>query len=958
MADNDDAFLQRLEDAMRAAFFPGLTAPPPATKEAEAEVLDKLASRYPTLFGQAARNNLDLNTVPDQLSQLTREWGSPVMSAAQADRLEAMAQRLQELPLNDRDRDSAESIAHSVRQIKNTTNHISQQMSSMIPMLKSMTEFIFSDKLDRLADPSLSATERASSAISVFEEMRNLPGLNDGIAELERAGITGFSDLVNKRLDSFMGRMRDFQQAAQRPTLPDLGNVEEFIYQPLSTPTSIRVLRVEGQPSGSDTNPNCIKLRIEEVDLARNPDFNALSYVWGDHRPPLGQNYSTKRAARCFNILCNGRRMAVTYNLFCFLRRLAAAKEGDPLYSVSSGALWADQLCINQSDNAEKVVQVAMMDRVYSQASTVVSWLGEGDSHTEGAARLLGKLAGIPRSTISRPDFDVAQFVKDTPSGDWLALGAFLARPYFRRAWIVQEIAMAGRLLVVCGEHVVSWEDLVHCSWVLEESKAWTMLSRYVSVFRSVKDQISSALQPLRFGGHLAALLEAQTTIRDSTVPAEHLLLLGKQFDATVPADKFFAMLGLHRRRLGEADSSGLLTVDYSKTVQDVALGFAKYHVQSSGSLGILSLVEDAAYRTPNGNDFPSWLPDPAAPLLPMPFDGVTLRHTTRPRKAPVVKGTSLIVQGRHLDTIAHTAPPFTTLAETDEWSELFTFLLSPPHPGPPNLGPEGKSSTPKLGQALWRTLIAADQSPGSGSTNLDAEFGAWCISLVAGVRNRNRRMLDPMTAETTQQAYRLDDTEFDMLAFGKDAGAILAVPDNGDGESAADAVLRSSELRYDYMEKREAERTARGGARDDAELASRLERALRSAWEVEKDADVFPSPKQVREGLEVLGLFLVEEETAAKREMEHRIDTFKAALGMKLEGRRLFWTKDGRLGMGSVSVKEGDEVWVMDGVRPPVALRRKDGGGFAYIGQTYVFGAMDGKLLQEHGGLVDVVLE
>lgn len=98
-------------------------------------MLDKLATRYPNLFGQTDGNTLNSNpsAIADRLSQLFRERGpagaSPI-SAAQADTLERLAQSLQAMPLNERDRESAERIARSARQIKALTNHIDRQMGS------------------------------------------------------------------------------------------------------------------------------------------------------------------------------------------------------------------------------------------------------------------------------------------------------------------------------------------------------------------------------------------------------------------------------------------------------------------------------------------------------------------------------------------------------------------------------------------------------------------------------------------------------------------------------------------------------------------------------------------------------------------------------------------------------------------------------------------------------------
>ncbi|KAK5659350.1 hypothetical protein OQA88_1443 [Cercophora sp. LCS_1] len=932
MASQDGVSPQELEDAMRAEFFPEQAPQPPppppsAPKSIEEQMKERLAAKYPTIFGDLLNENNASGSSHDQMTQLLQTLGTTQRSnvtAAQAERLEELASRLQETDLSEQNREAAESIAHSARSIKTSTNYINSQVDSLFPMLQSMTDFLNSNALSSLADPTLSMAERTNRAISAFEQLKNLPGLKDGISEMEEAGITGFSSLFNDRLDSFMSRIRDFHQAAESPKLLDLSQTEDFAYQPLKSPTSIRVLRVETQEQeqgDTEANPNLITVHIDEVDLTQDPDFNALSYVWGDHRPPLGQGYSTKRATRCFHILCNGRKLSVTYNLFCFLRRLASAKPGELLHGVRQLPLWIDQLCINQFDEAEKAIQVAMMDRVYSRARSVVSWLGESDSHVDTAVRLLNRLGGVSANVVSRPEFDVARFVNEIPSAEWLALGALLARPYFKRVWIVQEIAMAQQLVVVCGKHVVNWDDLVHCSTILEQSKAWTMLSRYVSVFRSVKDQIAAAQQPLHFGGQLADLLSAQSTIRDPSILPSNLLLLGRQFDATVTADKFYALLGLHRRRSG----STLVPIDYTQPLNSIAFGFTKHHIETANTLAILTLVEDASLRT--NTSFPSWLPDPAAPLLPVPLPHALPPLTT----TPIITPTSLTLCGRRLTTITTTAPSFSTVASTGTWHELFTFLLA-------QTLAENQSSTLNLGQILWRVLTTCQDKPSdkaSQSTNLDAEFRAWCISLVPKVENPNLQMLNPMTAEAMLQSYRLDDTEFDILAFGKDAKEMV-VPE-GD---VADNVLKGSELRYEYMERREKEQ----GVKDYGKLASQLEDVLKTLWDRDRE-DVFPSPGEVRRGTEVLDVLGGKKEEGD--ELRRKAEAFEAAVGGRLEGRRLFWTEDGRLGIGAQTVEVGDEVWWVDGVGQVVVS------GLRFRGVAFAWGLGEGE-----GELKEVTLE
>ncbi|KAK4235291.1 heterokaryon incompatibility protein 6, OR allele [Achaetomium macrosporum] len=743
--------------------------------------------------------------------------------------------------------------------------------------------------------------------------------------------------------------------------LPDFRSLPEFRYKCLATRSLIRVLNVEAlDDTTADVNPNLIKLRIDEVELDENLEFNALSYVWGDHRAPLGQDNSRNRAKRSFKILCNGQTMSVTYNLFCFLRRLSSARQG-ALKDIRGMPLWVDQLCINQSDNAERTVQVAMMDRVYAQAGKVVSWLGESDFQIDGAVRLLGRLKDVPLGRVTSPNFDVAQLVKDIPNDDWLALGALVSRPYFKRAWIVQEIAMAKELLIVCGDYELRWDDLAHCSAILETSRAWTMLSRYASVFRSVQDHVApdgQRRESLHYGGQLAALVEAQSTIRNPLVAPESLLLLGKQFDATVPADKYFAMLGLYRNRLGvSASTSDLLSVDYSKSLKHVALDFARYHIQASGSLRILSLVEDAAYRSPASAEFPSWLPDPTAPLRPLPLDterwGTAQAHF--PRKPPRVEGDSLHVQGNKLTTITLTATPFSTLQQTHEWFYLFDFLSTSAQP-PSNI---------PLDTALWRTLTTtplphSPKSPDTAPPNLADDFAAWCISLASSVRSPiNAEMVDGIMAEAVQQSYRIDDIQFDGLAFGKDAASIFESELTA-GSSLVDEALRRSEIRYTYMDRRE--KAEREGL-NSAQLGKKIEDALKRVWKVcvsREKQTVFPDPRRVRKGLEVLDHF-AEDRMEERRDMQHRIDRFLAAVGTKLDGRKLFFTEDGQLGIGPESLCNGDEVWEIDGMSVPAVIRRVDSGAFRYVGETFVLGLTPGEGVASRtdvSQLVDLVLK
>jgi hypothetical protein len=99
-------------------------------------------------------------------------------------------------------------------------------------------------------------------------------------------------------------------------------------------------------------------LHVQSFDNLQPDSYSALSYVWGPDSP--------KKAVYIDN--CE---IFVLPNLYAVLRRLRAHNAG------RSVRLFADALCIDQSNMAERNHQVTLMGRVYSQCSEVTVWFGE-----------------------------------------------------------------------------------------------------------------------------------------------------------------------------------------------------------------------------------------------------------------------------------------------------------------------------------------------------------------------------------------------------------------------------------------------------------------------------------------------------------------------------------------------------------------------------------------------------
>ncbi|PVH85219.1 HET-domain-containing protein, partial [Cadophora sp. DSE1049] len=196
-----------------------------------------------------------------------------------------------------------------------------------------------------------------------------------------------------------------------------LASLPLYIYQPLTAPDTIRLINVlPSKAADNDKNLECI---FSVVSLADNPDFVALSYTWGD-------------SAFTKTLVCGEGVLHITKNLHAAL--LQFRRPDRPL------AIWADAVCINQSDDAEKSLQIPLMADIYGQATEVMIWLGEETEGTTDVMLYLNRIGQNPendalwKDLIKDPNLDKTDLV-------W-------TRPWFSRVWIIQELALASRATV------------------------------------------------------------------------------------------------------------------------------------------------------------------------------------------------------------------------------------------------------------------------------------------------------------------------------------------------------------------------------------------------------------------------------------------------------------------------------------------------------------------------------
>lgn len=187
-----------------------------------------------------------------------------------------------------------------------------------------------------------------------------------------------------------------------------------------------------------------IRARLRLASFDSNPEYDALSYVWGDPHDTI-------------DVLCNDLPTPITANLHAALVRVRSPQK--PIN------LWADALCINQQDKAERGHQVGLMGRIYSSARLVLAYMGSSPDHA-GARAIAGLLRDcLPIMDKSKPN---------TKDPRWRWLGPLFGNAWFRRAWVVQEVGLAKNPRLVYDDIDFSYRQLMAVvNWLMLEAAAF-----------------------------------------------------------------------------------------------------------------------------------------------------------------------------------------------------------------------------------------------------------------------------------------------------------------------------------------------------------------------------------------------------------------------------------------------------------------------------------------------------
>jgi hypothetical protein len=121
--------------------------------------------------------------------------------------------------------------------------------------------------------------------------------------------------------------------------------------------------------------------------------------------------------------------------------------------------VWADAICIDQSNVVEHGQQVRLMQSIYASATITIVNLGEPGE--KGARAIALGTHIIELSKILPPNYRASVANLESfglpPDGSaaWNPLNEFFQNPWFQRAWIAQEFAVSPRLAMTYGDQTL-----------------------------------------------------------------------------------------------------------------------------------------------------------------------------------------------------------------------------------------------------------------------------------------------------------------------------------------------------------------------------------------------------------------------------------------------------------------------------------------------------------------------
>jgi hypothetical protein len=399
------------------------------------------------------------------------------------------------------------------------------------------------------------------------------------------------------------------------------------LYWPLNQERDeIRLLRVKAEPADSRAEVLCYLTYASLQDPHVPHAYTCLSYCWGDASST--REITVVQPERCLH---DG-----TYEGKRFRFRVTVTLES-ALRSVRSltarPLIWADAVCINQSDLIERANQVSMMHEIYSMSMQTLIWLGDADNESNIAMdfaihirsvlarvehldmnsskggvrnnRLRGLLRGELAFTLQEAEDTEFRTLR-------LATRTLLRRPWFRRVWVLQEVSRSSSVVAILGSKACQWEDIRNLGVWENRITLWIGDIPWADSQQSLLATGATMMSDMERADDLPEIWYfLARECKDGRLPTIIELIFRRgQIQATDPRNQVFALFGIARECQGSFSHLDGFRPDYSKTLAQVYTDFTRAAIEATGSLDVLSAINTFQHWRQRRVDLPSWVPE------------------------------------------------------------------------------------------------------------------------------------------------------------------------------------------------------------------------------------------------------------------------------------------------------------------------------------------------------------
>ena len=351
----------------------------------------------------------------------------------------------------------------------------------------------------------------------------------------------------------------------------DLADYKSIYGSPLRS-NQIRLL---GIPTSSDET-GTVYGTLKTYELGQS-DFVAVSYVWGDESElvPLRLNGAQFWATQNAN------------NILRLLGRVSAQDHtaaNDELQVFANSKIWIDAISIDQANRPEKEAQVAKMREIYQAARKTLIWLGapavDSPQGRAAMAWLKELVECMPMESFSKGP-DARRHLWDHYAHSNVC--HMMEQPWFRRRWVVQEVAASQDPLVVYGTQVCSWsvfhQGILRVWWLYTDQMDKPELQLRGPGLGFNPTPVWAVNRLRKAGVCLSSNLRFVDVLHDY-----------RHCATSNPLDRIYALLGLCK---DEERASNF--PDYDISIADALIRLTISHISVNNDLDILCIAKKSA---------------------------------------------------------------------------------------------------------------------------------------------------------------------------------------------------------------------------------------------------------------------------------------------------------------------------------------------------------------------------